>query len=104
MRLLERRNDAFEPAAQAEGVERLAVGRRDVFDAPHLLQPGVFRTDARIVESGGARIGFEDLAVGVLQISEERSVGTEGVSTFRSWLAPSHSKTKQETRYYLYTI
>ena len=67
MRRLERRNDAFDPRAELEGVEGLLVGCRHVGDAAAITKPGVLGADAGIVEAGGDRMTFEDLAVAVLQ-------------------------------------
>ena len=53
--------------AELEGVERLLVGRRHVGDAAGVAQPGMLRPDAGIVEAGGDRVAFEDLAVVVLE-------------------------------------
>ena len=47
--------------------ERLRVGRRHVGDAAGILQPGMLRPDAGIIEPGGDRMAFENLPVGVLQ-------------------------------------
>ena len=44
-----------------------AVGRRHVGDAAGILQPGMLRPDAGIVEAGRDRVALEDLAVAVLQ-------------------------------------
>ena len=67
MRRLERRDDAFELAAQLEGFERLGVGRRHIVDALHVVEPGMFGADARIVEAGRDRMRFGDLPVLVHQ-------------------------------------
>src|SRR5229473_326469 len=64
---LERRDDPLQPAAELEGRERLLVGRRNIGRAAGLLQPGMLRSDAGIVESGGNRMPFVDLAVVVHQ-------------------------------------
>src|SRR5215471_6040681 len=48
----ERRNDAFEQAAVAEGSQRLVVGDRDILCAPTVLEPRVLGPDAGIVEAG----------------------------------------------------
>src|SRR5262245_15258379 len=64
---LERGDDALEPRAKLEGVERLLVGHGDVVNAAAVLEPGMFGTDARIVETGGDRMALEDLPVIVLK-------------------------------------
>ena len=74
VRRLERRQNAFQLAAQAKRAKGLGVGDRDVLDAPCVLQPGVLRPDARIVQSGGDRMRLEHLAVVVLQEIRARAV------------------------------
>ena len=64
---LERRDDALDLGAELEGVERLLVGGRHIFDAADVVQPGMLRADAGIVEAGRDRVGLGDLAVAVLQ-------------------------------------
>src|SRR5260370_31435718 len=64
---LERRDDPLQPAAQLEGGERLLVGRRNIGRAAGLLQPGMLRSYAGIVEPGGNRMALVDLAVVVHQ-------------------------------------
>ena len=50
-----------------EGVQRLAVHDGHIVDAAVFLEPGMFRPDAGIVETGGNRVAFLDLPVAVLQ-------------------------------------
>src|SRR6266581_4231256 len=50
-----------------ERSERLVVGCRDVFGAAAVLEPGVLRSDTRVIEPGGDRMRLGDLAVRVLQ-------------------------------------
>ena len=64
---LERRQDALEPAAEREGVQRLVVGDRLDLDPADVLEPGLLRPDARIVEPGRDRVRLDHLAVLVLQ-------------------------------------
>ena len=52
MARLERRDDAFEPAAKLERGERFLVGRGQELDPPEIGEPRVLRPDARIVETG----------------------------------------------------
>ncbi len=67
MRAFERRDDAFEPGAELERLERLLVGDRHIGDALGIVQEGMLGADAGIVEAGRDRMAFENLAVGVLQ-------------------------------------
>ena len=48
---LQRRDDAFQLAAQLERLQRLGVGDADIFRPAHVVQPGMLRPDARIVET-----------------------------------------------------
>ncbi len=50
VRWLERRDDAFEPRAELERLQRLLVRRRKIGDAADVVQPCMLRSDARIVE------------------------------------------------------
>ena len=61
------RNDAFEPARQLKCCERLRVGDSYVFDAPDVVQPGMLRSDPRIIETSRNRMGVANLSVRVLQ-------------------------------------
>ena len=67
MRRLQRRDDAFELAAKLERRHRLFVGRREKCHAAHVVEPGMLGTDAGIIETGGNRMRFLDLAVAVHQ-------------------------------------
>src|SRR5690606_32600364 len=51
MRRLQRRDDALQPRAELEGLQRLPVRHGGVGDPPAVLEPGVLRPDARIVEA-----------------------------------------------------
>src|SRR5262245_47598980 len=64
---LERGDDPLELRAKLEGVERLLVGHGDVVHAAAILEPGMFGTDARVVEAGGDGMALEDLPVIVLE-------------------------------------
>jgi hypothetical protein len=55
-RAFQRRDDALSLAAELEGLQRLVVGDRDVFDAADVVQPGMLRPDAGIVEAGRDRV------------------------------------------------
>ena len=74
MRRLERGNDALRPRQQCEGIQRFAVGARGVPDPPRPCQLGMLGTHARIVEAGGHRVRFADLAVLVLEHERSRAV------------------------------
>ena len=63
----QRRDDALGPRAELERRQRLLVGGGDVFDAADVVQPGMFRPDAGIVEAGADAVRLDDLAVVVLQ-------------------------------------
>src|SRR5574338_260533 len=55
------RDDALQPAQVVEGLQRLGIGHRDVFGAAAVLEPGVLRADAGVVEAGGDGMGVDDL-------------------------------------------
>ncbi len=50
-----------------EGLQGFVVGDRHILDALDVMQPGVFRADAGIVQAGGNGVGVGDLAILVLQ-------------------------------------
>ena len=64
---LQRGDDPLQLRAQLERLQRLGVGRRAIFGPADVLQPGVLRPDARIVEAGRDRMALQDLAVVVLK-------------------------------------
>src|SRR3546814_20177429 len=74
MGAFERGDDAFGPAAELEGVERLLVGDGDIFDAAALVEPAMFGADAGILEPGRARMRLGDLAVVVMAEDRKRVV------------------------------
>ena len=67
MARLQRRDDAFDAGEKLERLQRFGVHDRHVFDAARLVQPGMLRPDARIVQSGRDRVAVLDLAVLVLE-------------------------------------
>ena len=60
---LQCRNDAFKLAAQLERRKGFLVGGRDIFHSAHVMQPGVFRPDARIIQPCRNRMAFSNLAI-----------------------------------------
>ena len=48
----QRRDDALQAAQLVEGIERLRIGDRLILGAADVLQPGVLRADARVIEAG----------------------------------------------------
>jgi hypothetical protein len=67
MARFERRDDAFETAQVVKGLQRLGVVDADVLGAAAILEPGVLRANARIIEAGRNRMRLDDLAVFILQ-------------------------------------
>ena len=67
VRGLDRRNDAFAPAQQQHRVHRLGVGDRQVLGSAGVLEEGVLRADARVVETRGDGVRLDGLPVLVLQ-------------------------------------
>mmetsp|Transcript_20706 Transcript_20706/g.65502 ORF Transcript_20706/g.65502 Transcript_20706/m.65502 type:complete len:480 (+) Transcript_20706:426-1865(+) len=64
---LERGNDTLELGHELEGVQGLLVAHGVVLAAAHLLEEGVLRADARVVQTGGDRVGLDDLTVVILE-------------------------------------
>src|SRR5258707_2841409 len=56
MRRLERGNDALEARAELERRQGLLVGGRKIFHPLDVVEPGVFRANAGIIEAGGDRV------------------------------------------------
>src|SRR5690554_193576 len=67
MRRLKRRDDAFKPSAELKRVKRFLICRSNIFRTPYIIEPGMFRPDARIVEPRRNGMAITDLAVFVLQ-------------------------------------
>ena len=67
VRRLDRRDDALGAAEQREGLHRLGVGDRAVLGAADVVQVGVLRADAGVVQAGADRVRLDGLAVVVLQ-------------------------------------
>src|ERR1700730_7719107 len=67
MRGFERRDDSLQLGANLKRRKRLRVGGGKISPPPRLLQPGMFRPDARIVEPGRDRMPLLDLPVGIRQ-------------------------------------
>src|SRR5690606_33061250 len=70
----ERRDDALRSAERLESLERLLIGDGDVASAAAVLQVGVLRANARIVETGGDRVRLDHLAVLILQHVRARAM------------------------------
>ena len=60
-------DDAFQLGAELEHFHRLIIRRGDVFGALGIVQEGVFRADAGIVQTGGDGMSVDDLPVIILQ-------------------------------------
>ena len=67
VRGLERRNDSLGARAQLKRRQRFLIGRRYVFDAADVMQPGMLRPDAGIIQPRTDRVRLDDLSVIVLQ-------------------------------------
>ena len=74
MRRLERGNDSFQSAEQPKPVQRLGIGHGDVGGAAAVLEKGMLRPDAGIVEARGDRVRRMNLAGLVLEEIAQRSV------------------------------
>ena len=81
MRRLKRRDDAFKPRAQLERLQRLFVGDRHILRATGVMQPGMFRADARVIETGRDRKAFQNLAIIILQQIGAVAVQHTGAAT-----------------------
>src|SRR5690554_4130320 len=67
VRRLQRRDDALVLAQRLEPLQRLLIGDRHILNPLDVMQPGVFGTDARIIQTGRDRVGILNLAVFGLQ-------------------------------------
>src|SRR5215218_4942314 len=66
MARFECRDDSLGAAERLESFQRFFIGDGDVSGPADVVQPGMFRTDTRIVESGRDRVRFDHLTVVVL--------------------------------------
>ena len=63
MARFERRDNPLQTAKIVESLQSFGIGDGDVFGAPRILEPGVFRADAGIIEAGRNRVRLDDLAI-----------------------------------------
>ena len=61
------RDDSLDPAAIVKGGKRLIVIDTDVSRPSTILQPGMFRSDPRIIETGRYGTGIDDLTILILK-------------------------------------
>src|SRR5664279_5174838 len=80
MARLERGDDAFGAAEPVKRRERFLVGDAYIFGAPDVLEMRMLWPDAGIVEAGGDRVRFDDLAVVVLKKIGSRAVQHAGAA------------------------
>ena len=67
VRRFQGRNDPLGLGAQLKRVQRFPIRRRNVFDPADVVQPGVLRPDAGVIEAGTDTVRLDDLTVVVLQ-------------------------------------
>src|SRR5271167_3691619 len=65
----------------AEGFEGFEVVGGDIFGAALIVQPGVFGSDGRVVESGGDGVSGGDLSGAVLQHVRVRALEDAGAAS-----------------------
>src|SRR6476660_9681357 len=63
MRRFQRRNDPFKLAAELKGFDGFIVGGGKKLHASHIIEPGVLRSDAGIIETSRDRVCLLDLSV-----------------------------------------
>src|SRR6476660_5095642 len=74
MARFQRRDDPLGPAETMEALERLVVGNRDVARPADVLEPGMLRADAGVIESSRDRVRLDYLAPFILQDIGARAV------------------------------
>src|SRR5579859_7654492 len=74
----QRRDNAFQLGEQHESVQRLLVGDGMILHPADILEPAMFGTDAGIVQACRNGMGFQDLAVMVLQKVRARAMQHAG--------------------------
>jgi hypothetical protein len=93
VRRLERGDDALRSREQLETIEGVDVRRAGVRRDPLVLQIGVLRTDARVVEPSRDRMGLHDLAIRVLQEVAEGTVQDAGLAEGERGAVPAELRT-----------
>lgn len=78
MSRLEGRDDSLLLRTCSESHESILVSRCDVFRSTTILQPSVFGTDTRVIESGRDGVGADDLTDGGLKDVGANSVEDSG--------------------------
>ena len=63
---LERRDDALARREHLKGIEDLSISSLLILSTPHFGQVGMLRANSGIVKSSRDRVGFNDLALIVL--------------------------------------
>ena len=81
--------------SRRERVHRPVVGGEPVLGAADVVQPGVLRPDARVVQSGGDRVRLDGLAVLVLQQVAARAVQHPGRRRRESWPRAGRSRRRR---------
>src|SRR5690554_7328908 len=99
---LQCRHDTFNTGQFAETVQCFFVGYRNVVGAPDILQPGMLRSYARIIQAGTDRMGTGNLTVLVFhQISAVTVQYTRTSGTKRSGvltgLDPQSARSEEHT-------
>ena len=80
VRRLDGGDDPLGRAQQAQRLHRLVVGRGDVLRAADRGEPRVLGPDARVVQAGRDRVGFDGLPVLVLEDEGSRAVQDAGAA------------------------
>mmetsp|Transcript_11982 Transcript_11982/g.33139 ORF Transcript_11982/g.33139 Transcript_11982/m.33139 type:complete len:415 (-) Transcript_11982:284-1528(-) len=77
---LQRGDDSLHPGHELERLEGLLVGDSVVLGPPDVLQEGVLRANAGVIQTSADAVRLDDLAVVVLQELAERSVQDPGLA------------------------
>src|SRR6185312_15628299 len=75
-------NDALGAAEEPQCLHGLAVGSREVRRTTDVGEPGVFRPDSRVVESGRDRVRLDRLTVVILKEVGARTVQDARTAAF----------------------
>ena len=80
---LQRRNYTLGAGQGMKSIQCLVIGHRNIFRPSAIFEPGVFRPDSRVVQTGGYRVCLADLTnfvlnqVGSIDMQHTRQIGTE---------------------------